>query len=712
MLPLAELTLALTHRAPPVYAARLTFHIPNENESGDSTVDGVVRLDPTGLNQCWADPEAYGRTLSDAVFADDRIRTAWTKARAVACENLRIRLHLEEFALELHRVRWEALHDPDTKRPLLIDQGVWFSRYLASFEMKQFRLRTKSAARVLVAVVSPTDLGNLRVGGRDFQEKDAFLVDEAALDALRAEVAVVTPAVTILPNPDDGMPTLDNLVRLLRTGTGYDVLYLTAHGALDATGPKLLLVDNAGTGKITDAADLVREINGLRFPPRLVVLSSCQSAGPERPFRESGQEGQLDAAFGPQLGRVGVPAVLAMLGNVYQKTARNFLRTFFAELAEDGQIDRAAMEARHAVRGEPDFWSPVLYSRLPTGRLWRDPNQLSGRFDQWPGLLQHLQDGRCVPVLGSGLLEPLIGSTQEIANRLIGRGPWIAPYGRIDLPQVAQYMETMQKSFTMRSKYLKDLKDHLGKQFPELMQSDLDPSLPAQQTKVPLDRESQEVRQLLAAAAARLAVQHPPEAHDLLARLKCPVYITTNPDDLLPLALRGRQQEPVVQVCNWLWPPDQPPGSPPNGPAPPTPDKPLVWQLFGHLSNPWSVVLSEDDYFKFLVGMSRENANPKPSFVNEKLTESGLLFVGFHLDDWDFRAFLHFFLSREAAKTRKGFQVLDVAVQLNPEDGRNTDPDRVRRYLEALFRQSEISIFWGNTDEFLKELADQWPANR
>jgi hypothetical protein len=65
-------------------------------------------------------------------------------------------------------------------------------------------------------------------------------------------------------------------------------------------------------------------------------------------------------------------------------------------------------------------------------------------------------------------------------------------------------------------------------------------------------------------------------------------------------------------------------------------------------------------------------------------------------------------MDREAAKTRKGWGVKDVAVQLDPDDGRNTDPRRVRRYLEDLFKQSRISIYWGSTQDFLKELLFQW----
>jgi hypothetical protein len=139
---------------------------------------------------------------------------------------------------------------------------------------------------------------------------------------------------------------------------------------------------------------------------------------------------------------------------------------------------------------------------------------------------------------------------------------------------------------------------------------------------------------------------------------------------------------------------------------------PLVCQLFGHLSTPSSIVLTEDDYFKFLIGMSRVSANPLPSFVQQILTRSTLLFVGFRIDDWDFRAFLNFLLSREAAKSRKDFGLRDVAVQIDPAEDNAKEPDNVRAYLGSLFGREDIDIYWGSADQFLEELYDQWPSTQ
>ena len=356
-----------------------------------------------------------------------------------------------------------------------------------------------------------------------------------------------------------------------------------------------------------------------------MVLSSCQSAGQDLPPPAAGPGGELDAALGPQLGKIGIPAVVAMLGNVLQPTANTFVRTFFKHLGP-GQVDQAAAEARQAVvvSGAPDHWAPVLYTRLTNGRLWRDSRTGTDRFDQWDGLIRQPKGRRFIPVLGSALLEPLVGST---------RGGWLlpAPAGCLDrpadLPQAAQYSGVMQGGMALRTGYLDALTAEVREQFGNLAPVALGPGAPAQAADA-LDEPTWAVRGLLAAAASRVAADHAPEAHDVLAGLGCPIYLSTNPDDLLALALARTGREPAVRVCNWLDPVESPPGAPPEGDSP-TPERPLVYHLFGHLSEPYSVVLSEDDYFRFLIGMSKAHFANAFKQINAQLVRSSLLFLGF-----------------------------------------------------------------------------------
>jgi formylglycine-generating enzyme required for sulfatase activity len=111
----------------------------------------------------------------------------------------------------------------------------------------------------------------------------------------------------------------------------------------------------------------------LAQPPSLVVLVSCQSAG-KGDSEPSTRDGGALAGLGPRLAAAGVPAVVAMQGNVTMDTAAAFMPVFLRELRRDGQVDRAIAVARGAVRERADWWMPVLFTRLIDGRVWSPGN--------------------------------------------------------------------------------------------------------------------------------------------------------------------------------------------------------------------------------------------------------------------------------------------------------------------------------------------------
>jgi hypothetical protein len=692
-----ELEISLSPRGAGQY--RASFRLRKPGAAAPTEVQETVTFNAADLNGAAADPPAYGTALGRALFGPTVLRDAWVDACAAAGQSaLRVRLSLDTDDLVLRRARWEAIGDPRTGRPLLLaDQGIWFSRVLDSADPRPVRIRTKPALRVLVAVAAPPDLENLRLGGRTFASGDLVAAEEE-IAAVRAALRPMTGAIDVLPAGGQ-QPTVDNILRCLRTGV--DLFYLVAHGGLENDVPKLLLVDEAGNGKEVDGRELADGIGQLWHRPALVVLSSCQSAGAPKPLRLTGVPAAdlVDTALGAELGRAGVPAVLSMLGNVFQGTGRPFVHKFLEQVATHGQIDRAAGEARFEVRGEPDHWAPVLSTRLTDNRLWQEPSSgPAARFAGWPGLLRKLRLGQCVPVLGSGLLERLMGPTRELARTWAEEDKVALTRDRqLDLPQVAQYA------------LITNGRDHVQNRYLEVLTAAVDSKSPTSKG-YPADFDpAQRLQERLSEAVAAYGPGEQPDGHAMLARLNCPLYITTNPDGLLPDALRRAGKAPVEQHCNWLTPAENPPGFPPDGPTKPTPAAPLVCQLYGHLSDASSVVLTEDDYFRFLIGMSRVSANPSPSFVQQILTRSTLLFLGFRINDWDFRAFLNFLLSREAAKSRKDFGLRDVAVQIDPAEDDAPDPDQVRDYLKSLFGRADIDIYWGSADKFLEELYDQWP---
>jgi tetratricopeptide (TPR) repeat protein len=137
----------------------------------------------------------------------------------------------------------------------------------------------------------------------------------------------------------------------------------------------LWLEDANGKTAVTPGSELITQIKELAHLPLLVVLASCQSAGQP-------SEAETRTALGPRLAQVGIPAVVAMQGDISQETIAGFMSVFFRALQQDGRIDRAMSLARGRVRRQPDSWMPVLFSRLTSGVLYaeREPEKAAIRI--------------------------------------------------------------------------------------------------------------------------------------------------------------------------------------------------------------------------------------------------------------------------------------------------------------------------------------------
>ena len=122
-----------------------------------------------------------------------------------------------------------------------------------------------------------------------------------------------------------------------------------------------------------------------------------------------------------------------------------------------------------------DAWMPCLFSRLRMGSIWYDPRFVPvvaagrERKDPWASLATSLKWGRCTPILGPGLVEPLFGHPRELAQRWAEKKTLpLAPLDRVDLPQVAEYLATLESSGDMRSEFLDLLEKEVRRRQPEL----------------------------------------------------------------------------------------------------------------------------------------------------------------------------------------------------------------------------------------------------
>ena len=127
----------------------------------------------------------------------------------------------------------------------------------------------------------------------------------------------------------------------------------------------------------------------------------------------------------------------------------------------------------------------------------------------------------------------------------------------------------------------------------------------------------------------------------MLARLPIPVYVTTEWTTHLSDALETTDppKHAIVEFCRWnpdvrRWPET----SVPRGYVPDV-QHPLVFHVFGKLDVPESLVITEDNFFDFLVSVA-EDRSLIPLVVQEALSNSSLLFLGFGLEDWDVRVLL------------------------------------------------------------------------
>ena len=680
MTEFADLEISLHRREVNSYVVELRFSQPGSDVDirlgqGQPV---LAQFDIAALRSLIPDPKAYGQALTQSLFSDPTMQTAFAQARASAGSldaPLRLRLMVGASAPELHHLHWETLRDPQEGSPLCTGENLIFSRYLSSLDWRPVRLRPKGDLRALALVANPSDLGTYNLAPVDVQGELG-----------RARQGLGDISLTAIPEGDQHA-TLNNLLDCIRQG--FDILYLVCHGLYRNDESWLWLENDEGKVSRTSGAELVTRFKELEQRPRLIVLASCQSAG-------SGS-GDALAALGPRLAEAGIPAVVAMQDNITMETVAGFMPTFFEELQRDGQIDRAFSVARGEVRQRPDFWMPALYMRLKSGRIWYIPGFGDERkgFEKWPALIRSIKRGQCTPILGPGMIEHLLGSQREISQRWAETYHYpMAPHERESLPQVAQYLAINQD----RGFPYDELAEYLQEAIKQRYSADLPPEM--------LDGKTS-LNRLIEVAASALRKRNSQDPHKALAQLPLPLFLTTTPDDLLFSALKEAGKDPQVVICPWNEYVEQVESIYDQEPDYfPTPERPLIYNLFGKLDEPDSVVLTEDDYFDFLIGVTG-NKDLIPPVVRRALTDTALLFLGFQMDDWNFRVLFRSILSRQGSGRRDRYA--HIAAQIEPEEGRILEPERARRYLENYFSKgADISIYWGNAEDFLKELLQRW----
>ncbi len=283
----------------------------------------------------------------------------------------------------------------------------------------------------------------------------------------------------------------------------------------------------------------------------------------------------------------------------------------------------------------------------------------------WDLLIRAIRSRRCTPFLGAGANAGVLPLGSEIARR------WASEYDyplqdNSNLIRVSQYLAVEY--------YPMFPKDEIVRLFQEL--------------------------------SALPDFSDEGEPHRVLAELPLPVYLTTNYDNFMITALERKFRDPKLEVCRWNTLTRNQPSRFDNG-YEPSPANPVVFHLHGHVELPSSIVLTEDDYFDFLVNITRD---PQliPTRIQKALTETSVLFIGYGLADWNFRVLLQG-LSRFM---EKGLGRHHTAVMLPPDiPDSEAQQKKVQAYLSAYYQNIDVQIFWGTAREFCAELNKRWKSS-
>ncbi|MER5176508.1 MAG: SIR2 family protein [Candidatus Nitrosocosmicus sp.] len=203
--------------------------------------------------------------------------------------------------------------------------------------------------------------------------------------------------------------------------------------------------------------------------------------------------------------------------------------------------------------------------------------------------------------------------------------------------------------------------------------------------------------------------------YDVLSNLDLPLYITTNYDRFMESALsKNSRKKPESDFCKWsdnlkkflktanitsVFDDAQ---------YKFTEERPLVYHIHGDIETPESMILTERDYFEFVINMNKgDDKDILPASIRTELATSSLIFIGYSLEDINFRAIFQGFLSFLSSLDRK-YRKLSIAIQIVPNNYNKKDI-KMQKYLEQYTRNMfDVKVFWGNTSDFMTELEKRW----
>jgi hypothetical protein len=138
-----------------------------------------------------------------------------------------------------------------------------------------------------------------------------------------------------------------------------------------------------------------------------------------------------------------------------------------------------------------------------------------------------------------------------------------------------------------------------------------------------------------------------------------------------------------------------------------------VFHLHGHVGDPDTMLVTEDDYLDFLA-VSRQ---PKviPPRIERAFTDAWLLFLGYRIEDLEFRVLLRSLMtSLKINRYKKHVAVQLVQVSETEGEAEKARNEAARAYLSRYCKEAPLNtlVYWGTPREFVVELRQRWEGMR
>jgi hypothetical protein len=302
-------------------------------------------------------PRAYGKKLFSWLFRDDLLecfkRARWSaesfKQLAGSAGRMRLRLWLDQQVTELHRLRWEAMVDPERDDPVALDTA--FSRYLRVNLPRGWPV-SERPLKMMVVVSNPAGLDEFGLSPIDMKIETTII--GSATDSLEGFIRC---------DRLSDLPTLEDIYS--KVEEGYHLIHVLAHATKIDDRSYLILSDEKGQARPVPFEDLSNALHRASHTPHFVFVATPIAMG-----RKVGE-----ALFGlPQmLVESGVQAAVGIPSPMDDEKFLVFTQRFYGALIRRGTVDMAMTLARESVY-DPDEWQwthPRLFTRSPDAQLFQ-----------------------------------------------------------------------------------------------------------------------------------------------------------------------------------------------------------------------------------------------------------------------------------------------------------------------------------------------------